>query len=378
MGEVVGVDTDDQRVVLADGVRLQYDYLVIATGATHSYFGHDEWSKHAPGLKTVDDATEIRRRFLLAFESAEREADREARRHLLTFVIVGAGPTGVELAGAMAEIARQVMPNDFRSIDTTATRIVLLEGVDRVLPAYPHDLSDKAQLQLEKLGVEVRTNARVTEIREDSVMIGEERIGTQNVFWAAGVAASQLGRELGGQTDDAGRVGVKPDCSVPDQGNVFVVGDLARLSQGDGSSVPGVAQGAIQMGKHAARMIRGDLVGQPRIDFRYRDKGDLATIGRAAAVARIGRIRFSGWVAWLVWVSVHIFYLIGFRNRLIVMLQWTWAYLTYQRGIRLITGDRQVELSSDRRILETRPPPNASDLTDPPRKHSAGPSSGRR
>ena len=342
MGEAVRTDLTMGVVELEDGAHLHYDFLVLATGATHAYFGHHEWSANAPGLKTVDDATEIRRRFLLAFETAEREADPQARRRLLTFVIVGAGPTGVELAGAMSEIARQVMPCDFRSIDTTETRILLLEGVDRVLPRYPPELSRKARLQLEKLGVEVRTGAHVTEIRKDCVFLGDERIGAENVFWAAGVSASKLGAGLGAEIDRAGRVRVAADCSVPAHANVFVIGDLASLDRADGSPVPGVAQGAIQMGRHAARIIRGDLLGRRRSDFRYVDKGDLATIGRAAAVARLGRLHLSGLLAWLIWVGVHIFYLIGFRNRLLVMLQWSWAYLTYQRGIRLITGDRRI------------------------------------
>ncbi len=352
MGEVTTVDRARQEITLSDGLRVHYDYLVLATGATHSYFGKDEWERNAPGLKTVDDATEIRRRFLLAFEAAEREADSEARRRLLTFVIVGAGPTGVELAGAMAEIARQVLPTDFRAIDTTTTRILLLEGVDRVLPTYPPELSRKARIHLEKLGVEVRTNARVTEIGREHVAIGEERIGAGNTFWAAGVAASRLGASLAAETDDAGRVRVQPDCSVSDSPNVFVVGDLASLDREDGSRVPGVAPAAIQMGKHAARMILRDLEGRPREAFRYVDKGDLATIGRAAAVARLGRMKVSGFIAWIIWVVVHILHLIGFRNRALVMLQWAWAYLTYQRGIRLITGDRQVELHRAREIEE--------------------------
>jgi NADH dehydrogenase len=344
MGEVVGIDVEAHEVRLEDGAIAHYDYLLLATGATHAYFGHDEWAHEAPGLKTIDDATEMRRRFLLAFESAEREADADARRRLLTFVIVGAGPTGVELAGAMAEIARDVMPQEFRSIDTTTARILLLEGVDRVLPSYPPELSAKARTQLEKLGVEVRTNALVTDIGEDFVRTGDERIGAGNVFWAAGVSASKLGAELGVETDRAGRVLVRPDCSVPGYPEVFAVGDLASLKREDGSPVPGVAQGAIQMGRHAARQIVRDLRQQPREDFRYVDKGDLATIGRAAAVARLGRLKLSGFVAWMIWVVVHIMYLIGFRNRVLVMMQWGWAYLTYHRGIRLITGDRQVEL----------------------------------
>jgi NADH dehydrogenase len=344
MGEVVDVDVDAREVRLEDGTAAHYDYLLLATGSTHAYFGHDEWAQDAPGLKTVDDATEMRRRFLLAFESAEREADAEAQRRLLTFVIVGAGPTGVELAGAMAEIARQAMPRDFRAIDTTATRILLLEGLDRVLPTYPPELSEKAQAQLEKLGVDVRTGTLVTDIGADYVCIGDERIEAENVFWAAGVAASKLGATLGVETDRAGRVLVEPDCSVPGRPEVFVAGDLASLKREDGSPVPGVAQGAIQMGRHAARQIMRDLKQQPRARFHYVDKGDLATIGRAAAVARLGRLRLSGFVAWVIWVVVHIMYLIGFRNRVLVMMQWAWAYLTYHRGIRLITGNQQVEL----------------------------------
>ncbi|MEX1256266.1 MAG: NAD(P)/FAD-dependent oxidoreductase [Gemmatimonadota bacterium] len=340
MGEVAKVDPTRRELCLADGARAGYDYLVLATGATHAYFGRDDWEAEAPGLKSVEDATEIRRRFLLAFEAAEREADREARKRLLTFIIVGGGPTGVELAGAMAEIARRAMPSEFRAIDTTSARILLLEGMDRVLPTYPPDLSEKARRQLERLGVEVRTRALVTQIRPDCVMIGEDRIAAHNVFWAAGVAASPLGASLGVERDRAGRVKVEPDCSIPGHPEVLVIGDLATLNREDGAPVPGVAQGAMQMGRHAARTIRGDLEGRPRRPFRYVDKGDLATIGRAAAVARIGGLHLSGFLAWTIWVVVHILYLIGFRNRVLVMMQWAWAYLTYQRGIRLITGER--------------------------------------
>lgn len=346
MGEAVDVDVDRRVVLLRDG-EIPYDYLVVATGVTHAYFGRDDWAPHAPGLKTVDDALEIRRRFLLAFETAEREADEAARRRLLTFVIVGAGPTGVELAGAMAEIARQVMPREFRSIDTTTARILLVEGADRVLPGYPPSLSAKARRQLERLGVEVRTGARVTEIEEGAVWIGDERIEAGNVFWAAGVAASPLGARLGAEVDRAGRVKVAPDLSVPGHPEVFVAGDLAAVEQ-DGRRVPGVAPAAMQMGRHVARAIRADLEGRPRPVFRYFDKGSLATIGRAAAVAEIAGLKLSGLVAWLVWVFVHILYLIGFRNRLVVMVQWAWAYLMYQRGVRLITGDRTVQLSEPR------------------------------
>lgn len=359
MGEVVEIDAEKREVTLRDGT-LSYDYLVVATGATHAYFGHDEWAPVAPGLKTVDDAVEIRRRFLLAFEAAEREADPAARRRLLTFAIVGAGPTGVELAGAMAEIARQVMPRDFRSIDTTTTRILLLEGGPRVLAAYPPALSTSAAAQLERLGVEVRTGAQVTRIEPGRVWIGgagagptaavtgcAESIDAGNVFWAAGVAASPLGAELGAPLDRAGRVLVEPDGSVPGHPEVFVAGDLAAREQ-DGKPVPGVAPAALQMGRHLARTIQNDLTGRPRTPFRYKDKGNLATIGRAAAVAEIARLKLSGLAAWLVWVFVHILYLVGFRNRLLVMIQWSWAYLTYQRGIRLITGRPELMLREAR------------------------------
>jgi NADH:ubiquinone reductase (H+-translocating) len=344
LGEVADIDAASRTVRLADGVAVTYDYLILATGATHAYFGRDDWAARAPGLKTIDDATEIRRRFLLAFEAAEREADAASMRRLLTFVIVGAGPTGVELAGAMAEIARTVMPTDFRSIDTTSTRIILMEGLDRVLPTYPPDLSAKAQAQLERLGVEVMTGARVTEIGAGSVEVGEARIAAENVFWAAGVAASKLGACLNVETDGAGRVVVEPDLSVPGHPELFVVGDLASAARRDGSTVPGVAQGAMQGGTHAARQIVRDLRGLARQPFEYVDKGDLATIGRAAAVARIGRMKLSGFVAWVIWVVVHIMYLIGFRNRVLVVMQWAWAYLTYHRGIRLITGDVELDL----------------------------------
>jgi NADH dehydrogenase len=346
MGEGTDVDVDGRVVVLADGL-IAYDYLVVATGATHAYFGHEEWAAHAPGLKTIDDAIEMRRRFLLAFEAAEREADPDARRRLLTFVVVGAGPTGVELAGAMAEIARKVIPRDFRFIDTRSARILLLEGGPRVLPTYPPDLSEKAGRQLERLGVEVRTDALVTRIEEGAVLVGGERVAAENVFWAAGVLASPLGPKLGAPLDRAGRVIVEPDLSLPGHPEVFVVGDLAHAKQ-EGGIVPGVAQGAMQGGAHAARQILRDLAGEPREPFRYWNKGNLATIGRAAAVADLGRIRLSGFVAWFVWVFIHILYLIGFRNRLVVMIQWAWAYLMYQRGIRLITGRPELKLERSR------------------------------
>jgi len=341
LAEAKNIDVARRTVTLEDGA-LDYDWLILATGATHAYFGHAEWERFAPGLKSIEDAFAMRRRFLLAFEQAEREPDPALRRTLTSFVIVGAGPTGVELAGAMAEIAQKVMPREFRAIDTRATRVVLLEGADRVLPGYPPDLSRKAQRQLEKLGVEVRTSALVTRIEEDAVLIGDERLPARNVFWAAGVAASPLGATLGVPLDRAGRVLVGPDLAIPGHPEVFVIGDLAHAAL-DGDRVPGVAQGAMQGGRFVARAIAADLDNRPRGRFRYRDKGSLATIGRAAAVADFGWLRVSGFFAWAVWVFVHILYLIGFRNRILVMLQWAWAYLTYQRGIRLITGEETAE-----------------------------------
>lgn len=346
MAHATKIDVERRVVQLEEGT-LRYDYLVVATGATHAYFGHDEWAAHAPGLKTVDDATEIRRRFLLAFEAAEREADPAARTRLLTFAIVGAGPTGVELAGAMVEIARKVMPREFRSINTRAARVLLLEAGPRVLPAYTETSSARAQRQLEQLGVEVRTSAMVTGIDEHSVRVGDEVIPTDNVFWAAGVAASRLGAQLGAQLDRAGRVMVTSECNVPGHPEVFVVGDLAHFVQ-DGRPVPGVAPAAMQMGSYAARSIRSDVAGKQRRPFRYLDKGNLATIGRAAGVAEIAGAKLSGVIAWLVWVFVHILYLIGFRNRLIVMIQWAWAYLWYNRGSRLITGSPHMDLKRAR------------------------------
>ena len=349
MGEVSDIDVASKTVVLEDAT-VSYDYLVLATGATHAYFGHPEWAASAPGLKTIDDATEIRRRFLLAFEEAEREADADARRRQLTFVIVGGGPTGVELAGAMAEIARKVMPEDFRAIDTASARIILMEGGPRVLPAYPQSLSAKAQKQLAKLGVEVHTNAQVTRIEPNGVYVGDQRIAAGNVYWAAGVAASPLGAKLRAKLDRAGRVYVNADCSLADHREVFVIGDLAHLEE-NGKLLPGVCQTAMQMGEHVARMIRNDVKDKPRAGFHYRDKGNLATIGRAAAVAEIHGLHMSGLPAWLIWVFVHIMYLIGFKNRIVVMIQWAWAYIGYRRGIRLITGEPEMHLLQPRNMV---------------------------
>jgi len=343
MGDVRDIDVDRRTVILADG-EVRYDYLLVATGATHSYFGRDEWAEVAPGLKTIEDAVVIRRRFLLAFEAAEREADPEARRRHLTFVIVGGGPTGAELAGAMAEIARTVIPKDFRAVDTSSARIILVEGVDRVLPSFEPELSAAARRQLERLGVEVRTGTLVTAVDARGVTLKDgERIEAENVVWAAGVAASPIGATLGAPLDRAGRVIVGSDLSIPGHPEVFVAGDLAWFEQ-EGRGVSGVAPAAMQMGTYVGKTIRADLAGKPRKPFRYLNKGLLATIGRGAAVADIRGMRFSGLIAWLLWAIIHIFYLIGFRNRLLVMMEWGWAYLTYQRGMRLITGESHHDL----------------------------------
>ncbi|HLU65552.1 MAG TPA: NAD(P)/FAD-dependent oxidoreductase [Kofleriaceae bacterium] len=346
LAEARAIDLDRRRVLI-DGGALPYDYLIVATGATHSYFGHPEWSAVAPGLKSVEDALEIRARVFLAFEAAEREKDPERVREWLTFVVVGGGPTGVELAGALSEIALHSLKRDFRSFDPAMARVILLEGRDRVLPPYPEKLSEAARRQLERLGVEVRTDALVTDIDERGVSIGDERIPARTVLWGAGVAASPLARSLGVPLDRAGRVLVEPDLTVPGHPEVFVVGDLAAARHDDGM-VPGVAPAAIQGGKYAARTIRRDLKGKPREPFRYRDKGSLATIGRAAAVADLGRIKLTGFLAWLAWWAVHIFFLIGFRSRVLVMFGWAWSYFTYQRGARLITGDVRPVLPASR------------------------------
>jgi NADH dehydrogenase len=338
LGEATAIDVDRKRVLLADG-QLAYDYLVLAAGATHSYFGHPEWEKDAPGLKSIDDALEIRRRILLAFEAAERETDPEKQAAWLTFVVIGAGPTGVELAGALSEIARQTMLRDFRRIDPKSARVLLLEGRERVLPPYPPDLSAKAAMQLERLGVEVLTDAIVTGVTDHEVLVGDRRIPTRTVLWGAGVQASPLASSLRVPLDRAGRVLVEPDLSIPGHPDVFVIGDLAAARQHDGTLVPGVAPAAIQEGQHTALNIARLIGDAPTLRFRYHDKGSLATIGRAAAVADFGRLHFGGFLAWMAWLIIHIFFLIGFRNRFLVITQWAWAYVTYQRGARLITGD---------------------------------------
>jgi NADH:ubiquinone reductase (H+-translocating) len=338
MDEVVGFDLTRKIVQLPD-LEIPFDYLVVAAGAQHSYFGHDEWEPLAPGLKTVEDALEIRRRVLLAFELAEKQAISGSPQPMLTFAIVGGGPTGVELAGTLAEIAHNVLQNEFRSIDPKHTRILLLEGGPRILPTYAPDLSQSAVRQLQHLGVEVRAPAMVTQIDPGAVWIGGERIPAAVILWAAGVAASSLGKKLGAPTDRAGRVMVNPDLSIPNQPDVFVIGDLATLKDTHGNPLPGVAPVALQEGRYVAKIVGGDLRNSPRQNFNYFDKGSLATIGRAAAVAQFKKLHISGYFAWLAWLFVHIFFLIGFRNRIIVLIQWAWSYLTYERGARLITGD---------------------------------------
>ena len=339
LGEVDSFDLARKKVGLRDGSELSYDYLIVASGATHSYFGHDEWEELAPGLKTIEDATEIRRRVLLAFELAEREAHISGHSEPVHFVVVGGGPTGVELAGTMAEVARRALAKNFRHIDPTTTRILLLEGGPRILPAYPPDLSQSAQRQLERLGVQVRTSAQVTAVEPGQVRVGEEILPASVTLWAAGVRASSLGRKLGVEVDRAGRVAVSPDLSVPGHPEVFVVGDLASLKDPKtGNLLPGLAPVAMQEGRHAAKNLGLDLRSKPREAFHYLDKGTMATIGRAAAIAQIGKLHVSGFIAWMMWLFVHIMYLVGFRNRVLVMLEWGWSYLTYQRSARLITG----------------------------------------
>jgi NADH:quinone reductase (non-electrogenic) len=332
----------EQKKVITKEQALDYDYLIVASGATHAYFGHPEWEPLAPGLKTIEDALEIRRRVLLAFELAERHAASGQGQMPLNFVVIGGGPTGVELAGTLAEISRHALKHEFRAIRPEQTRILLIEGTPKVLGAYSEELSQKAREQLEHLGVEVRTSHMVTRVEPGAVVVGEERIPAQVVLWAAGVSASPLGRRLGVPIDRAGRVLVQPDLSIPGHSEVFVIGDLAALTDESGKMLPGVAQVAIQEGEVAAKAIARDLEHQPRGVFHYHDKGSLATIGRAAAVAQFPHFSLSGYFAWLAWLFIHILFLIGFRNRLLVMIQWAWSYLTYERGARLITGSNEL------------------------------------
>ncbi|MEP6571701.1 MAG: NAD(P)/FAD-dependent oxidoreductase [Gemmatimonadota bacterium] len=336
--EAESIDVAGRQVRMTDGTSLTYDYLILATGARHSYFGKDQWEFLAPGLKSLEDAEEIRKRILLSFERAERETDPVRRHAHLTFVVVGGGPTGVEVAGALAEIRRYALRRDFRHIDPREATVMLLEGGPRILPSYPPHLSDVAKRELRRLGVEVREQTLVTDIRPGSVVAAGWTIPTQNVVWAAGNIASPLTRGLGVPLDRQGRVLVEPDCTIPGHPEVFVLGDAAAFDHQKGGTLPGVCPVAIQMGNYAARVIIGDLAGRARRPFHYLDKGQLAVIGRGHAVADIWRLHFGGFIAWASWIFVHIFFLIGFRNRVIVLFEWAWAYLTYQRGARLITG----------------------------------------
>jgi len=355
LAEAQAIDPERQ-LVRTDLGDVPFDFLILAAGATHSYFSHDEWAAHAPGLKSIDDATEIRRRFLLAFESAELERDPDARRAELTFVVVGGGPTGVELAGALSEIARETIPRDFRMVDTTTARIVLIEALDRVLPAMDGRCSASALAALETLGVEVMLETRVTGIDDDGVSVGDQRIAASNVFWAAGVQASPLGRSLGVELDRAGRVTVGPDLTISGHDSIFVIGDQAHAVDPEtGRPVPGVAQGAIQGGHYAAEVIaaetRAIADGRPpprREPFRYHDRGTMATIGRNKAVVEIHGLRLRGFAAWFLWAAVHVMSLISFRNRLAVMSGWLWSYLFFDRGARLITGTRKVRVRRSR------------------------------
>jgi NADH dehydrogenase len=351
--EITAVDVDGRRLVV-EGGHIHYDYLVLAAGATHAYFGHDDWAPIAPGLKTLEDATELRRRILLAFETAEYEGSDDARRAVLTFGIVGAGPTGVELAGAIKEIAGQTIPEDYKHIDTRTTRVILFEGGPRVLPPFPEALSARAQRDLERMGVEVRVNSLVTNVTAEGIYIGEEFIPVRNVFWAAGVKASGLGATLGVPLDRAGRVKVGPDLTIPGHPEVFVTGDMAAATSADtGKPVPGVAQGGLQMGHyagaHIARETSGRATSADRTPFVYRDKGSMAVIGKAKAVAQIGRLEVGGFVAWFLWGAIHIAFLIGFRNRVQVLLSWFWNWLLNARDARLITGDARLDVRVVRR-----------------------------
>ncbi len=342
MAEVTGVDVQEQRVLMGDR-SVPYDYLVLATGAHDNYFGHPEWEQLAPGLKTVEDARTLRQKILLAFEAAEMETDPEKVKELLTFVLVGAGPTGVEMAGAIAELAHKALASDFRHIDTHMTRIILIEAAPKILAAFPESLARKSQKKLTSMGVEVRVGTPVSEIDEHGVVADGERIATRTIIWSAGVSASPVGKWLGAEVDRAGRVKVSSDLSVPGHPNVFVIGDTASFMQ-DGKPLPGVAPVALQAGRYVASVIthraEGKELNKP---FHYRDKGNLATVGRSYAIVDIAHIRLTGLLAWLMWLVVHIYFLVGFRNRLVAIFQWAWTYFTYARGARLITFENEHE-----------------------------------
>lgn len=340
LDDVVQVHPGERRLTLGASGALTYDYLVVATGVTHAYFGHDDWAAHAPGLKTLDDAVAIRRRVLVAFEDAEREADPGRQRDLLTFVVIGGGPTGVEMAGAIAEIARQSLADEFDAVAPRTARVLLLEGGPAILPSYTERLRASARAALTSLGVDVRESTRVTDVSDSVVRVGDERIAAGTIVWAAGVQASPIGRQLGADVDRLGRVQVAPDLSVPAYPEIFVAGDLMAITGSDGQLVPGVAQAAMQAGRRAAGNIQARMRGRPTAPYRYRDLGSMATIGRARAVADLGWIRLTGYPAWLAWLFLHLVFLVGFKNRIVVLVQWLVAYVTRQRGVRLITGDR--------------------------------------
>ena len=362
LGEVVGFDLAKQTVRLeecAGASEIPYDYLIVAAGARHSYFGHDEWESDAPGLKTIEDAVEIRRRVLLAFELAEREAYLTGAHEPLNFVVVGGGPTGVEMAGAIAGIARQALEQDFKAIDTTKARVMLFEGSNRVLGTFAESLSERAKKDLEDLGVEVRLNSLVTEIEDGRVKVGDEWIDCSVAVWGTGVMASPLGKQLNAETDRAGRVVVNPDLTVPAYKNVFVIGDMASVKTANGQPVPGVAPAAMQMAENAAANISRDLNNQQRKPFVYKDQVSMATIGRNRAIAEIGSLKLTGFIAWCAWLFVHIISLIGFRNRLSVLSEWTWAYFTRERSARLITGDAE-EMREAMSFIQARPPIEAA------------------
>ncbi|HLX38713.1 MAG TPA: NAD(P)/FAD-dependent oxidoreductase [Candidatus Binataceae bacterium] len=346
LDEVTAIDLEGRRVTTTQG-DIKYDFLIVAAGAENSWFGHDEWARYAPGLKSLEDALNIRQRILLAFELAEREADAEARHKLLTFVVVGGGPTGVELAGAIAEISRQVIVSDFRLIDPREARIILLEAGPRILPTFDEGLAGKAAAALSARGVEIMTGHAAKAIARDTILLDQSQIEARTIIWAAGVAPSPLAKTLGAELD-RGRVKVKPDLTIDGHPEVFVIGDLAACVDTEGRRMPGLAPVAIQQGRHAARNVERAIAGNPSAPFRYLDKGELATIGRAYAILQLGKLKLSGRLAWLIWALVHIAYLIGFRSRAIVMLEWSWAYLTYQRGARLITGDIEELLAEPR------------------------------
>ncbi len=357
LDEVVSVDLAANKIKLRAS-ELTYDYLILATGGRTSYFGHDDWEKFAPGLKDLDDAVEIRRRVLLAFEQAEKETNPERKRELVTFVVVGGGPTGVELAGAIAELAHYALSRDFRNIQPESAEIILLEGGPRILPSFADDLSRSAQQQLEDLGVKVRLNAQATNIDDQGVYLKDEMIHAATVIWGAGVGATSLTKTLGVPLDRGGRVILEPDLTLPGFRNAFALGDMTSFTHQDGKPLPGVSPVAMQMGEHAARNIQWDLEGKSYEKFKYFDKGSMATIGRKAAIAQMGTTHLSGFVAWMAWLMVHIFFLIGFRNRLMVLFNWAWSYFTYQRGARLITG-RRLNLLSRKAVSAVGQPPDA-------------------